>query len=265
MDRPPEPPEADATEQPVGALSEKEERELFECYREDPSEENINRILKQYGNLVYHIAHKYASGRESFDDLVQVGMIGLVLAIRRFDAERGWRFSTYAYQTIRGEIQRHFRDRSWSLSVPRQLKERSLKVFAAESVLALKLGCSPTAAQVAEETGLTEEQVQEALELGSAYHPMNIMEEAVPAGGELAGQPQAAGVEGVHQDLFWEHILSFLSENEAAVIRLRFWDGLPQREVAVLLGTSQMNVSRIQRNALAKLRKVMSRSGLPGE
>jgi len=87
----------------------------------------------------------------------------------------------------------------------------------------------------------------------------------VPAGGELAGQPQAAGVEGVHQDLFWEHILSFLSENEAAVIRLRFWDGLPQREVAVLLGTSQMNVSRIQRNALAKLRKVMSRSGLPGE
>ena len=177
MDRPPEPPEADETEQPVGALSEKEERELFECYREDPSEENINRILKQYGKLVYHIAHKYASGREPFDDLVQVGMIGLVLAIRRFDAERGWRFSTYAYQTIRGEIQRHFRDRSWSLSVPRQLKERSLKVFAAESVLALKLGCSPTAAQVAEETGWTQDEFLANCCRGKAGLPANAWKE----------------------------------------------------------------------------------------
>lgn len=265
MQRPPEPPEADETVQPVGSLTEEEERALFLRYRRNPSEDNTNRILKQYGNLVYHIAHKYASGHESFDDLVQVGMIGLVLAIRRFEVEKGWRFSTYAYQTIRGEIQRHFRDRSWSLSVPRQLKERSLKVFAAESVLALKLGCSPTAVQVAAETGLTEEQVQEAMELGSAYHPMNILEEAVSAEGDLAGQPPSVGMEGVNQDLFWEHILSFLSENEAAVIRLRFWDGLPQREVAVYLGTSQMNVSRIQRNALAKLRKVMRHSGLPDE
>jgi RNA polymerase sigma-B factor len=132
-------------------------------------------------------------------------------------------------------------------------------------VLALKLGCSPTAAQVAAETGLTEEQVQEAMELGSAYHPMNILEETVSAEGDMAGQPPSVGMEGANQDLFWDHILSFLSENEAAVIRLRFWDGLPQREVAVHLGTSQMNVSRIQRNALAKLRKVMRHSGLPDE
>ena len=246
-----------------GSLTEAEERELFTAYRENPSEELTDRILKQYENLVYHIAHKYSPGRESFEDLVQVGMIGLVQAIRRFDVDRGWRFSTYAYQTIRGEIQRYFRDKSWAMSVPRQIKEQSLKVFAVESTLALKLGCSPTPAQIAEEAGLNEEQVLEAMELGSAYHPLNILEEAVPEEASVSPSDREAGLLEVESDLFWKHILAFLTEKEAEVLWLRFWDGLPQRDVAIKLQTSQMNVSRLQRQALAKLRKLLRPGELP--
>ncbi len=246
----------------ASSLSATEERALFEEFRNNPSEETVNRILKQYENLVYHIVHKFSSGREGFEDLVQVGMIGLVHAIRRYDVDRGWRFSTFAYQTIRGEIQRYFRDKSWSVSVPRQMKELSLKVFAIESSLALKLGCSPTPAQIAQEAGISEESVFEAMELGSAYHPMNILDDALPEGGFT--QPGLSpGLQEMDSGIYWEHILAFLSENEAEVIRLRFWESLPQSEVALKLGTSQMNVSRLQRQALVKLRKILGDAGLP--
>ncbi len=254
-------PSEDSSSQ--GALTEAEERELFTAYRDNPSEELTARILKQYENLVYHIAHKYSPGRESFEDLVQVGMIGLVQAIRRFDVGKGWRFSTYAYQTIRGEIQRYFRDKSWTMSVPRQVKEQSLKVFAVESTLALKLGCSPTPAQIAEEAELTEEQVLEAMELGSAYHPVNILEEAVSEETAVSPTTRESPISEVESDLFWQHIMAFLTPKEADVLRLRFWDGLPQRDVAIKLNTSQMNVSRLQRQALAKLRNLLRIEDLP--
>lgn len=239
------------------APSHEEERLLFQNYRAEPSEKNLQRILDQYTKLVYHIAHRYATERDSFDDLVQVGMLGLLRAVERFEPERGWRFTTFAYRYIRGEIQRHFRDKSWSLNVPRKLKERSLKVLAVEALLALRLGGAPTPKQIAEEAELSEEAVLEALELGTAYHPLQVMEEVVPMEASISPSAAEEGMEPTQRDLFWEHVLSFLSEKEAAVIRLRFWDGLPQREVAIKLGTSQMNVSRIQRGALAKLRKVL--------
>src|SRR4030042_4388453 len=122
----------DAPQEDAGAsasLSKAEERRLFTAYRDHPSEELVDRILKQFENLVYHIVHKYSSGREGFEDLVQVARIGLVHAIERFDVDRGWRFSPFAYRTIRGEIQRYFRDKSWALSVPRAIKGESLKAF----------------------------------------------------------------------------------------------------------------------------------------
>jgi len=244
------------------APSHEEERLLFKRYQAEPSEENLQPILDSYTNLVYHLAHKYVSERDSFEDLVQVGMMGLLHAVRRFEPERGWRFTTFAYRYIRGEIQRHFRDKSWSLSVPRKLKERSLKVLAVEAFLAVKLGGAPTPKQIAEAAELSEEAVLEALELGTAYHPLQVMEEIVPAEASIAPLAVEEGMTPARRDLFWEHVLSFLSEREAAVIRLRFWDGLPQREVAMKLGTSQMNVSRIQRGALAKLRKLLDEGQL---
>jgi len=239
------------------APSHDEERLLFKRYRAQPTEENLQRIIDNYTNLVYHLAHKYVSERDTFDDLSQVGMVGLLQAVARFEPERGWRFTTFAYRYIRGEIQRHFRDKSWSLAVPRKLKERSLKVLALEALLALRLGAPPTPKQIAEEAKLSEEDVLEALELGTAYHPLQVMEEVVPTEASIAPSEAARSMAPMERDLFWEHVLSFLSEREAAVIRLRFWDGLPQREVATKLGTSQMNVSRIQRGALAKLRKIL--------
>ncbi len=249
------------TESPLAiALSEKEEERLFADYSKKPSEENAQRIIDQFKNLVYHIVHRYFSGRDSFDDLVQVGMLGLLYAIKRFEAERGLRFSTYAFQTIRGEIQRYLRDKSWSMTVPRVLKERSLKVLTAQNCLALKLGTAPTVEQISEETSLSAEEVQEALEIGSAYHPLQIMEEITPSETEITDtSPEGqTDIRSLQEDMLWNQLLSYVSETEALILRLRFWEGLSQREVAERLGTSQMNVSRIQRQALAKLRSVIN-------
>ncbi len=241
------------------ALSADEERALFLAYKRNPSEENINRIIEQFKNLVFYIVHRYFATKEHREDLIQVGMMGLVLAIQRFEPERNLRFTTYAYQTIRGEIQRYVRDKSWSISVPRVLKERSLKVMTAENLLALKRGHAPTPKEIAEETGLSEEEVLEAMEIGTAYHPLQMLEEISPAEVEIsrAEPSDVKGLESVERELFWEHVLSILTEVEAEVIRLRFWEGLAQREVAERLGTSQMNISRIQRQALNKLRKAL--------
>jgi len=245
------------SEEPI-ALSQEEERALFFQYKKNPTEENVQKIIDQFKNLVFFIVHRYFAGKDSTEDLIQVGMTGLVLAIRRFEPERKLRFSTYAYQTIKGEIQRYLRDKSWAVTVSRPLRERSLKVLASETMLTLKLGTAPTVEQIAEDTGLTEEEVHEALEIGTAYHPLQIMEEITPSELDVSEEMSAREPSPlpVEQDILWEHILSFLTEAEAKVIRLRFWESLPQREVAVRLGTSQMNVSRLQRQALAKLRKI---------
>ncbi len=250
--------EADALTEGV-SLTLEQEQALFKRYINSPTEENFDRIIEQYKNLVYFIVHKYFVGKDTFEDIVQVGMLGLVLAVKRFEPERGLRFSTFAFRTIRGEIQRYLRDKSWSIGVPRVLKERSLKVLTAQNLLALKLGCPPTIEQISQETKLTQEQVQEALEIGSAYHPLQIMEEILPSEVEISESDagRKPSLQQVQDSILWNHMLSFLTEVEAEVLRLRFWEGLPQREVAIKLGTSQMNISRIQRIALAKLRKVI--------
>lgn len=251
--RPTEVPDGSAS----SGISQEDELRLFAEYRADPTEANLQRILDQYVNMVYYIAHRYATERDGFDDLTQVGMLGLLNAIQRFEPERGWRFTTFAYRYIQGEVQRHFRDKSWSIYVPRKLKERSLKVFSVQALLTAKLGESPTPQQIAEEADLSEEAVLEALELGTAYHPLQMMEEIVPTEAAISPSEAEAGLQPTERDLLWEHILSFLTETEAAVIRLRFWEGFSQSEVGSKIGTSQMNVSRIQRQALAKLRKVL--------
>lgn len=238
-----------------------EEQRLFADLAREPSERALERIIARYERLVYHIVQKYCTYGESFDDLVQVGKLGLIQAIRRFKPAKKFRFTTFAYQTVRGEIQRYFRDKKWTMSVPRRLKEISFKVFKAQDDLAKKLGQAPTADQIAAEINANAETVLEVLELGSAYHPASFFdnlpeEEEGEIGFEVAHSVARAAT--TDREIFFENLFSHLTPQEATVLKLRFMEGQTQREVAEVLKVSQMYVSRLQKSALDKLRSILN-------
>ncbi|MBN2081831.1 sigma-70 family RNA polymerase sigma factor [bacterium] len=239
-----------------------EERALFARYQADPCPANEELLLKKYQSLVYKIVHKFTHGSDQFDDLVQEGTKGLLLAIRRFDLSLNYRFSTYAWQTIQGEIQRYFRDRTWAVNVPRDLKEKSLKVFKAREELAAAQTNEPTVTDVAKFTSLSEEDVLEAMELGSAYHPQSFMDNARDGDAGIMLSEESPGAE--HLDMrttkrgvFWENLLIHLTDVEQRIIRMYFFEQRTQKEIATILNTSQMNVSRIMRNAIGKIRRLV--------
>ncbi|MDQ3022921.1 MAG: sigma-70 family RNA polymerase sigma factor, partial [bacterium] len=193
-----------------------EERALFARYKADPMPRYEEALVEKYRPLVYRIVHSFSHGPDQFEDLVQVGTVGLVLAIRRFDLETGFRFSTYAWQTIRGEIQRYFRDKTWAINVPRELKERSLRVFNAVNELSSELGQEPTVQELARRTGLTDESVQEAMELGSAYHPSSFIDNTKDADygtteGESGASVGHVDMGNAKREMFWESIMRQLT------------------------------------------------------
>lgn len=239
-----------------------EERALFARYQADPSPANEELLLNKFQSLVYKIVHKFSRSSDLFEDLVQEGTKGLLLAIRRFDIGLNYRFSTYAWQTIQGEIQRYFRDRTWAVNVPRDLKEKSLRVFKAREELLKSQSQEPSVPEVAVATGLSEEEVLEAMELGSAYHPQSFMDNVRESDLGVAISDDSPGSETLDmritkRGVLWTHLLVHLSEVEAEVIRLYFFEDHTQKEIADLLETSQMNVSRIQRQAIGKLRRMV--------
>ncbi|MEP0815391.1 MAG: sigma-70 family RNA polymerase sigma factor [bacterium] len=240
---------------------ESEELELFREYKSHPSPEIEAALVKRFEKLVYSIMKTFNISPADFEDIRQVGLTGLLLAIRRYDPETGNRFSTFAFPTIRGEIQRHYRDKRWAVNVPRRLKELSHRVFTAQSLLAAKLGQEPSVKDISAATGLTDEEVIEAMELGSAYNPKSFYDNF---GDEEYGQFVSSekvplkDTSELDRQLAWKFVLGRLTKIESEVIRLRFFDGLTQKEVADKLDTSQMCISRIQRTALAKLRTMAS-------
>jgi RNA polymerase sigma-B factor len=243
-------------------LERAEERALFTRYKADPNPQLEDQLVEKYRPLVYRIVHRFRYSPDQFEDLVQAGTVGLLLAIRRFDLAFNFRFSTYAWQTIQGEIQRYFRDKTWALNVPRELKEKSLKVFNAVNELSRSIGHEPTAQEVAQRVGMSEEAVLEAMELGSAYHPQSFMDNTpdgdwgVEVGDEAAGG-EHLDIAATKHGLFWRSLLAHLNETESLVVRLYFFEQLTQKEIAEQLSTSQMNVSRLMRKALGRLRGLL--------
>lgn len=240
-----------------------EERVLFARYIADPSSTNEELIVEKFKPLVYRIVHKFKYQPDQFEDLVQVGSYGLLLAIRRFDLEFNYRFSTYAWQTVQGEIQRYFRDKTWAINVPRDLKERSLKVFNVVNEMSNASSQEPTVPEIAAKCGFSEEQVLEAMELGSAYHPQSFKENERES--DISFSMSDDGSTASSHDLsttkrgiFWQSILSNLTETEARVVKLYFFEQKTQKEIADILVTSQMNVSRLTRKALGKLRSMLA-------
>ncbi|UCH36662.1 MAG: SigB/SigF/SigG family RNA polymerase sigma factor [Armatimonadota bacterium] len=219
------------------------------------------RLIQMHLNLVRFLARKFANRGEPTDDLVQVGNIGLINAVDRFDPERGIRFATYATPTIVGEIKRYFRDRGWAIKVPRRLQEINLAANKAIDSLVQRFDRSPTVAEIAQSVGTTEEETIEAIELGHMYELVSLDSEA--------GQPDdeshtvLADYVGEDDSLFDEigarsslvDALKRLPERERQIIELRFFRNMSQTDVAQRLGISQMHVSRLQQKALARLRE----------
>src|SRR6187455_2798929 len=209
--------------------------------------------------LVRSLAGRYAGRGEPQEDLVQVGSIGLLLAIERFDTSRSVQFTTYAVPTIVGEIQRHFRDRAWALHVPRRMKELSLRLTRTVESATADLGRSPTIAELAETIGIGEDEVVEALETYHAYSTRSLSQ---PLGGggadeetmeDLLGETEQ-GYEEVEYGVLVEVGLEALDTRERAIVEMRFFEGLTQSEIAARIGISQMHVSRLLRRALVTMR-----------
>jgi len=236
---------------------------LFREYARTRDARAREQLIAMHQNLVRFLAGKFANRGEPLEDLVQVGTIGLVNAVDRYDADRGNKFSTYATPTIVGEIRRYFRDKAWSLKVPRRLQELNQAANKAVDVLAVKLGRSPTVAEIARAIGATEEETLEAIELGNAYDTVSL-DSRMSTESESAPMTLAEFVGGEDQALtsLQEYgdltaAIEALEERERAIIQLRFFNDLSQAEVAKNLNISQMHVSRLQHRALTNLKKIL--------
>jgi len=237
--------------------------ELFEEYSRTRDPKLRERLILAHSNLVRYLARKFANRGEPLEDLIQVGMIGLMNAIDRFDPSRGIRFATYATPTILGEIRRHFRDRGWAVKVPRRLQELSLAANKAIDSLTQELDRAPTAAEIAAKLEVSEQEALEALGLGDLYELPSLDtalgDDSDDSRGILADYVGAMDeeMERFEKRARLAEALRALPPRERQIIELRFLGGLSQIEVAGRLRISQMHVSRLQHRALERLRQVI--------
>jgi len=233
---------------------------LLRRYRDHDDQLAREVLVERHMPLVRSLARRYAGRGEPLDDIEQVGAIGLIKAIDRYDLERGVALSTYATPTVVGEIKRHFRDRGWSIRIPRSLQELSQAIPKAMERVGAELGRSPSLSELAVDLGVSLEEVLEALEAGSAYAPDSLS--GGPVGAEERDPMEALGGEDVEFDRFeqraaLEPALETLPDRERTILRMRFVEGLTQTEIAERVGVSQMHVSRLIRKSLALMRSEM--------
>jgi RNA polymerase sigma-B factor len=243
-------------------------RELFEeLDAADPDSPESRRardsLVALHLPLVEHLARRFAGRGEPLDDLVQVGTIGLIKAVDRFDTGRGVEFSTYATPTVVGEIKRHFRDKGWAVRVPRRLQEVRLSLSTASEELSHQLGRAPTVAEIAARLSVSEEDVLEGLESANAYSTVSL-DAGTGADDEVGAMLDTVGVddaalEGVEYRESLRPLLAGLAPRERQILVLRFFRNMTQSQIAAEVGISQMHVSRLLARTLEELR-----SGLLG-
>jgi RNA polymerase sigma-B factor len=242
----------------AGVDAKETERLLLVRYHEEGDLAAREELVERFLPLARDLALRYTYTDEPFDDLLQVASLGLIKAIDRFEPGRGTKFTSYAAPTILGELKRHFRDKGWSLHVPRDLQERSLAVSRATEVLSKELGRSPKVREVAEHLGCSAEQVLEAQEAAASYEAASLDAPRARDDGESASLVELLGTEDSAYDLVedrqaivrtWKE----LPDVERSVLELRFMHDLNQREIGEQIGYSQMHVSRLLRRALTRL------------
>jgi RNA polymerase sigma-B factor len=218
-------------------------------------------LVRLHLPLVEHLARRFVNRGEPLDDLTQVGTIGLIKAIDRFVYERGVEFSTYATPTILGEIKRHFRDRGWSIRVPRRLQEMRLALAATTAELTQELGRAPTMYEIAERLDIDEESVAEGLASANAYSTVSLdatdsREDAGTSMLDALGEDDAE-LGNVEYRASLRPLLAALDPRDQRILVLRFFYGMTQSQIADEIGMSQMHVSRLLSRTLARLRQAL--------
>ena len=235
------------------------DRKLLRRYHEGGDLRAREELIERYMALVRSLARRYAYRGELYEDLVQIGAIGLIKAIDRFDLGRGVELTTYATPNIIGEIKRHFRDRGWAVRVPRGLQELNVRLSKLVETLTVELGHSPTIPELAKAAGVDEEAVLEALESGRAYTSVSL---STGLGGDEDGIDPLESLGRVeHQyELSEDRALlapgfRVLEPRERTILHLRFYEGQTQSQIARHVGISQMHVSRLIRRSLERIRE----------
>jgi RNA polymerase sigma-B factor len=237
-----------------------DDRVLLRRYHEEGDLEARDQLIEQYMSLVRALARRYAYRGEQLEDLVQIGAIGLIKAVDRFDVERGVELTTYATPNIVGEIKRHFRDKGWAVRVPRALQELNVRLSRLIEQLTVEHGRSPTIRELAAAAGVEEEEVLEALESGRAYAAVSL---SAGGGGEDDLDPlESIGAEERQYEASEDRVVlapgfRALEERERRILQLRFFEGLTQSQIAQQIGISQMHVSRLIRRSLETIRETI--------
>jgi RNA polymerase sigma-B factor len=241
----------------------KVDHQLLYRYHRDGDLKAREQLIELYLPLVRSLARRYSYRGEQLEDLVQVGCIGLIKAIDRFDIERGVELTTYATPNIIGEIKRHFRDKGWAVRVPRGLQELNVRLSKLIEELTVRLERSPTIPELAKASGATEEEVLEALETGQAYSSVSLS--SGPSGGDDDGDldplESLGSIEEQYAITEDRAVLApgfaALDDRERFILHLRFFEGLTQSQIASRVGISQMHVSRLIRRSLQKIKEAI--------
>jgi RNA polymerase sigma-B factor len=235
------------------------DKALLRRYHEEGDLAAREQLIEQYLSLVRSLARRYAYRGEQLDDLVQIGCIGLIKAIDRFDIDRGVELTTYATPNIIGEIKRHFRDKGWSVRVPRGLQELNVQISKLIEQQTVQLGRSPTIPELAEAAGVEEEAVLEALESGRAYSSVSLSTGGSSDDEGDVDPLESLGTEEHEYEISEDRAVlapgfKVLDQRERRILHLRFFRGMTQSQIAEQIGISQMHVSRLIRRSLEKIR-----------
>lgn len=242
-------------------------RALFDRYRETRDPAIRDELIEANLRLAVHLARRFEGRGIPFDDLVQVASVGLLKAVERFEPERGLEFSTFATPTIVGELKRHFRDKGWSIRVPRQVQDLHVQLNAVIDDVTQRLGRSPAVGDLALAVGASVEEVLEAIEASQSYRSASLDGGQDDDDGEDRGLAHHLGVSDrgaahAENQLVVERLLSSLPPREQLMMRLRFFEEMTQSEIAERLGISQMHVSRLLARCLAELRSRLAADGI---
>lgn len=246
----------------AGAPYENDFDRLFLEWKRTGDPQTRDRLILMHRNLVSYLARRFTDRGEMFEDIIQQGLIGLINALDHFDPKRGVRFATFATPTIIGEIRRYFRDKTWSVRVPRRLQELHQVINRKIEGLTQELDRSPTYAEIARSLNIEVEQVVEALEMTYALEPASLDEPLSSSDEEAAPISDSIGSEDPNFEHWNEYhelksALEQLPERQQIVLRLAYFQGYSQAEIANEIKVSPMHVSRLQRRALSQLRELM--------
>ncbi|GBC97988.1 RNA polymerase sigma factor SigF [bacterium HR17] len=238
--------------------------ELFRLWKQTKDMRVRDELIFRHMDLAKALARRFMGRGEPMEDLLQVAIYGLINAVDRYDPDRGTKFVTFAVPTILGELKRHFRDAAWTLHLPRGLQELNQRVYKLMDTMTQTLGRPPTVAELAQELGVSEEQVIEAIEAAGAYEALSLEQELT---NDEDDRPQSLSdvlvaseteeMERWQKRQLLAEAMSVLDERERKIVEMRFFDDLTQTQIAQRLGISQMHVSRLLRRALQKMQAYM--------